>query len=158
MTTSIEVPMSSLVNTMLIRRWEELNVVEGNACNYYCPTWKPTSHTMATKVWQVASWVLVCLLPWKQCRRWIPIGSMGCVHTHWRMHAFEGWGSSSRVRSVVQKTKENNQKVRKISWAINQAPTPRPKHDKIQAQWASNVMSKSMLKRVWWCKHSEMES
>jgi hypothetical protein len=44
---------------MSIHRKEKLNVFEGNACNYSHPTWRPTSCTMATKVLQIASWVLV---------------------------------------------------------------------------------------------------
>jgi hypothetical protein len=36
-------------------------------------------------------------------------------------------------------------------------PTPGLEHDKIQAQKASNVLLKSMLKRVWWCKRSNLE-
>ncbi len=31
------------------------------------------------------------------CKRWIPIGSMGCVHTHWKRLIIEGCGSSSHV-------------------------------------------------------------
>jgi hypothetical protein len=51
--------------------------------------WKPTSHEMATKVSQIASWVPMHLLPGAQCKRWILIGSMGCVHTHQGMPAIE---------------------------------------------------------------------
>jgi hypothetical protein len=43
MTTSTKVRMSSLVSIMSIHQLEELNVIEGNACNYSCPTWKPAS-------------------------------------------------------------------------------------------------------------------
>jgi hypothetical protein len=38
---------------------------------------------------------------------------MGCVHTHQGIFAIEGWGSPSFVQSVVEKTRENNQKVGK---------------------------------------------
>jgi hypothetical protein len=38
----------------------------------------------------------------------------------------------------VKKNGQNNQKVRKIGQTISQALTPVLKHDKIQAQWASN--------------------
>jgi hypothetical protein len=44
---------------------------------------------------------------------------MGCVHTHQGMHAIERWGSPSRIRSVVQKTREDNRKARKTSQAIS---------------------------------------
>jgi hypothetical protein len=36
--------------------------------------------------------------------------SMGCVHSHWRMFAIEGWGSPSHIRSVLEK---NGQEIRK---------------------------------------------
>jgi hypothetical protein len=29
-------------------------------------------------------------------------------------------------------------------------------HDKIRAEWASNIPSKNMLEMVWWCKHSKI--
>jgi hypothetical protein len=48
----------------------------------------------------------------------------------------------------MEKIEENNQKARKISRVINQTPTPGLEHDKIQAQWASDIPSKSMLKKV----------
>jgi hypothetical protein len=50
------------------------------------------------------------------------------------MPTIEGWGSPSCVQSVVQKIGEDNPKVRKINQTLSQMPTPRPKHDKIQAQ------------------------
>jgi len=158
MTTLAKVRMPFLVNTMLIHWWKELNVVKGNTCNCSHPTWKLTSHIMATKVLQIASWVLVCSLPWAPHKRWIPIGSMGCVHTHQKMFIIEGWGSPSHVRNVVQKIREDNQKVGKTSRAINQVLAPRPKHNKIQARWASNVLLENMLERVWWWKCFKMES
>jgi len=154
---SAKVRMPSLVNTMSTCRQKELNVVEGNTCNCFHPTWKPAYQAMVAKVSRITSWVLVCSLPWAQHKRWIPIGLMGCVHTNQGMPAIEGWGNPSYVWSVVQKTKENNPKVGKIGWVINQMPTPRLKHDKIQAQWALNVPLESMFEKVWWCKHSEME-
>jgi len=56
-----------------------------------------------------------CVRCHEQHKRWIPIRSMGCVHTHRGMLAIEGWDNPSRVRSVMKKTRENSQKVRKIS-------------------------------------------
>jgi len=53
---------------------------------------------------------------------------------------------------------EDNQTVGKISQTIKQMPTQGLEHDKIRAQWASSILSKNMLMKVWWCKHSEMES
>ncbi len=147
-----------LVSTMSIRLQKELNVVEGNACNCFCFTWKLTYRVMVAKVSGITSWVLVPLLAWKQCKRWIPIGSMGCVHTHRGMHAIDGWGGPSRVRSAMQKTKKNNWNVRKIDWVVSQALALGPEHDKIRAQWALDVLLESMLERVWWCRRSKMES
>jgi hypothetical protein len=97
---------------------------------------------MASKISQIASWVHVCSLLWVQRKKWILIRSMGCVHTH---------------PSIVEKTREDNQKVVKIGRIINQVLAPSPKHDKIWAQWASNISSKSMLEKVWWCKRFEMK-
>jgi len=39
---------------------------------------------------------------------------MGCVHTHKRMLAIEGCGSSSYVQNIVGKSGEDNRKVEKI--------------------------------------------
>jgi len=103
MTMLAKVQMPSLVSTMSTCQWKELNVVEGNACNYFRPTWKSTFHPMPTKVSQIASWVLVSSLPWAQCKRWIPIKLMGCVHTHQGMHVIEGWGSPSHIQNVCKK-------------------------------------------------------
>ncbi len=131
---------------MLIRWWEELNVVE-STCNYSHPTWKQTLRVMVAKVSQIASWVLVRLLSWTQCKSWIPIGSIGCVHTHWGMLAIEGWGCPSCIWNVMQKIGENNQKFRKISRVVSQTFTLGSKHDKIQTWWASNVSLKTMLEK-----------
>jgi hypothetical protein len=98
---------------------------------------------MVEKVSQIASWVLMHLLPWAQHKR-----LMGCVHTHKGKPAIEGCGSPSHIQSVVKKIREDNQKVGKIGQTISQAFTPSPKHDKIQAQWPSNISSKSRLERV----------
>jgi hypothetical protein len=38
---------------------------------------------------------------------------MGCVHTHRRILAIEGWGNPY-IQNVMEKTKEINQKPRKI--------------------------------------------
>ncbi len=62
-TTSTKVQISSLVNTMLTNKQVEFNMIEEDTCNYFCPTWKLAIHAMATKVSQIASWVLVCSLP-----------------------------------------------------------------------------------------------
>jgi hypothetical protein len=50
MITLVKVQMSSLVSTMSNRRQEELNVIEGNACNCSCPTWKPAYCGIIIKV------------------------------------------------------------------------------------------------------------
>jgi hypothetical protein len=132
--------------------------LKGNACSCSHPTRKPTSHVMTTKVLWTISWVFVRSLPWVQHKRWIPIGSMGCVHTHWGRLAIEGCSSLSYIWSIMEKIGEDNWKVGNISRAISQVPTPRSKHDKIQAQWASSIPLENTLKKVWWCKCSKMES
>jgi hypothetical protein len=58
-----------------------------------------------------------------QCKRWRPIASMGCVHTHWRILAFEGCGNPNRVQSVMEKDGEDNWKAKKVGLIINQMPT-----------------------------------
>jgi len=157
MTMLTKVWMSSLVNRILTHQWKELNMFEGNTCNYSHPMWKVASHVMATNVLRTTSWVLMCLLPWTQCKKWIPIMSMGCMHMHQRIPIIEGWSSLNHIRTAMEKTKEINWKLRKISWIVNQAPAPRPEHDRIWAWWASNIPLENMLERVWWCKCSKME-
>jgi len=131
---------------------------ERNACSCFSPTWKPISHMIATKVSWTTSWVPMHSLPWTQCKRWIPIESMGCVHMHWRIPTIERWGSPSHVRSDVENNAENNQKSRKISWVVSQMLAFGLKYDKIWTPWASNILLESMPERVWWCRHSKMES
>jgi hypothetical protein len=137
---------------MSIRQQKELNVVEGNACSYFCPTWKPASHAMPTKVSQTTSWIPLCSLPWSQCKRWIDRWDV-CTCTKGYLQLRDG------VIQVmfIEKIGEYNRKVGKINWTINQALTFGSKHDKIQAWWALNILLKNMLKRVWWCGCSEME-
>jgi hypothetical protein len=125
-----------------------LNVAEGSTSSYSRPMWKPTSYTMAPKVSQTASWVPVHSLPWAQHKKWILIGSMGCAHTQQKRPAIEGCDSLNRVQSVVTKIGEDNQKVGKIGRIIGQTLALRPKQDKIRTQWALNIRSKSMLKKV----------
>jgi len=50
MITLAKVRMPFLVSNMSTHQREELNMVEGSACNYSCHMWKPTSHAIATKV------------------------------------------------------------------------------------------------------------
>jgi hypothetical protein len=47
------------------------------------------------------------------------MGWMGCVLTHRGIFAIEGWGNPSCVQSVVEKIRENNQKVGKIGRIIS---------------------------------------
>jgi hypothetical protein len=56
-----------------------------------------------------------------------------------------------------KKIRGNNWKVGKSNQAISQTPALGLGHDTIQTRWALNILSKSMLEKVWWCKHSEME-
>jgi hypothetical protein len=46
----------------------------------------------------------------------------------------------------MEKIMKTNQKFGKIGRTINQAPTPRPKHDRIWAQWVLDIPPKNMLK------------
>jgi hypothetical protein len=147
----------SFMSTMSTRRWEELNVFERSTCSCSCPQ-ELASCAMATEVSWIASWVHVCSSSWAQHKRWIPIGSMGCVHPHWRILATKRWGNPSRIWNTVEKTKEVGQKLRKISQIVSQTPTLALEHDKIWARWALNIMSKNMLGKVWRCKCFEMES
>jgi len=48
----------------------------------------------------------------------------------------------------MEKTKEANQKFGKIGQIISQALTLGPKHDRIWAQWVSNILPESMLEKV----------
>jgi hypothetical protein len=63
MTTSIKAFMPILVTTMSTHQQEELNVVEGSACNCSRPTCKPTFHAMVAKVLQITSWDEMHSLP-----------------------------------------------------------------------------------------------
>jgi hypothetical protein len=132
MTMSTKVRMSSLVSTMSTHQQEELNVVEGNTCNCSCPTWKQASHTMMEKVSQIASWVPMHSLPWAQHKKWIPIGPMGCVHTHRGMPTIKGWGRPSCIWRAMQKIRKNNRKVGKTNQVVNQVPILKQKHDKFE--------------------------
>ncbi len=80
-----------------------------------------------------------------------------CAHALKRL-AIEGCDNPSCVQRVMKKTKESNQKLGKTHWTINQIITLRLDHDKIQAQWVSNILSKNMLEKIWWCICSKMES
>ncbi len=83
---------------------------------------------------------------------------MGCVHTHQGIHAIERWGSLNYIQNVVEKIREYNWKAKKTSWIVSQSPTFSPEHDKIQTQWALNVLLENMLERVWWSICSKIES
>jgi hypothetical protein len=158
MTTSARVRMPSLVNTMSTHQQKEWMWLKEVHVICFRPMWKPTSRTMVTKVSRITSWVLMHSMPWTQRKRWTPIGLMGCVHTRWKMPTIEGWGSPSHIQNDVKKNGEDNRKVGKISQIVSQTLTPRPKHDKIWARWALDISPKNMLERVWWCRHSKMES
>ncbi len=147
MTTLATVQTSFLMSTTLICRLKELSVVEWNTSNFFHPTWKPAFCAKEAKMFWIASCVPMCSLPWVQCKRWMPVGSMGCVHTHQGRHVIGGCGSLNYVQSDVKKIGQNNQKVRKVSRAISEMLALGPEHDKIQAWWASSIVSKNMLKK-----------
>jgi hypothetical protein len=129
---STKMRMPCLVSTMSTHQHEELNMVERSTCNCFHPTWKPTSRAMVAKVSQTTSWVPMHSLPWAQHKRWIPIGSMGCVHTHREIPTISGWGNPSRIQSIVEKIKETNWKLGKIGQIVSQACTPRLELDKLE--------------------------
>jgi hypothetical protein len=58
----------------------------------------------------------------------------------------------------MEKDGEDNRKARKDGQVVSQVSTPRLDQDKIQAQWALDILLKSMLERVRWCKCFKMES
>jgi hypothetical protein len=114
MTTLVKAWMSFLLNTMLIHWQEELNLVDRNACSSPCIVWKSTFSTMTAKVFWITSWIYVRLLLWMQHKRWIPIGLMGCVHTHQKILAIEGWNISNHVQNIVKKLKKMIQKLKNL--------------------------------------------
>jgi hypothetical protein len=73
---------------------------------------------------------------------------MGCEHTYQRKLAIQGCGSLKHIHSIVEKIREDNQKVGKTDRTISQTFTQIPKHDKIQVQWALNIMLNNMLEKV----------
>jgi len=132
-------------------------VFKKNECSCFHPTWNLTFHAIMTKASWIPSWIHMCSLPWVQCKRWIPIGSMGCVHTNQNITTSEKCSSLNHIWNIVEKTREDNWKAKKIDRIISQLPIPRLEHDNIQAWWASYILSRSMLKTVWWCRWFEME-
>jgi hypothetical protein len=68
---------------------------------------------------------------------------MRCVHMHRGIPAIKGCDNPSCIQSAMKNDGKNNWKVDR---AINQVPTLGPKHDKIWAQWVSNILPKSMLR------------
>lgn len=71
--------------------------------------------------------------------------------------AIKGWGSLSHVRNVVNFFEKDNRKVGKTNQDVNQTFTLESKHDKIWTWWTLDILLDNMFKRVWWCRHSEME-
>jgi hypothetical protein len=122
LTTLIRVQISFFVSTMSIHRSKELNVAKGSACSCFHPMWKSTSHTMVAKKSWTSSWILVDSLPWVQCKKWIPVRLMGCMHTHQGRLAIERCNSPSGVWNNVRKTREDNWKDKKIYQGMSQTP------------------------------------
>jgi hypothetical protein len=48
----------------------------------------------------------------------------------------------------MEKTEEASQTPKKLDRIVSQALALGPKHDRIQAQWASNILLENMLERV----------
>jgi hypothetical protein len=112
-TTPIRVWTPSLVNIMLIYWQKEWNVVERSRCSCFHPMWKLTFCAIAAKVLWITSLVPLCSLPWIQCKKWIPIRLIGCVHKHQKILVIERLCNLSCVWNVTEKIGENNWKVRK---------------------------------------------
>ncbi len=143
--------------TMSTRQWEELNVVEGITYNCSCPTWNLTSCAITVKVQWITSWVPMHSLPWVQDERWIFVGLMRCVHTHWRGLQLKDVIILVASKVLWRKLGKIIKIVGKMHWTINQIIILRLEHNKSQAQWFSNILSKNMLEMVWWCICSKME-
>ncbi len=116
MTTLVKMQISSLVSTMLTHWQKHLRMTKINTCNCSHPTWRPTSHTMTTKVSQTASWVLMHLLPWAQHEKWIPIGSMGCNTLYIKDHTL----ILCKILSVL------NGRIGSCGWFRHFSPKPVP--------------------------------
>ncbi len=80
---------------------------------------------------------------------------MGCVHMHQKIPTIEEWGNPNHIRSIWKKIKENNQKVGKINWYVNQVPTFGPKHNKISSMMGfrypieEHVEKGMMVQTIW---------
>jgi hypothetical protein len=99
---------------MSIHQREECNVVEGSACSCSRPTWKSTSHTMATKVSRTKSKLPMRSLPRVQCKRRTHETSMGCVHMHQRIFVIEECGNPNRDWNIMEKDGEDNRRLGRL--------------------------------------------
>jgi len=82
---------------------------------------------------------------------------MGCVHMHQGILAIEGWDSPNHIWNVMKTIRINNWKARKIDQVVSKMSAFKQKHNKIQAQHNLNIVMKSMLQHVWWCRCSKIE-
>jgi hypothetical protein len=73
---------------------------------------------------------------------------MGFVHMHQGILVIKGWGNPNYLLNYVNKIGVDQQKARKINQIVSQMPTLGPQHDKIQTQWALDIPSERMWKRV----------
>jgi hypothetical protein len=77
---------------------------------------------MATKVSQIASWVIVCSLTWAQRKRWIPIRSMGCLQLKDGVVQVTYKVLCKNLRKIIERLgkplKKRNPKS-KIKWSLS---------------------------------------
>jgi hypothetical protein len=73
---------------------------------------------------------------------------MRCVHMHRKISAIEGWGSPNHIWKVMKKIGIENWKAGKTHQVVGEMSTLKLKHNKIQAQWDSDILLESMLKKV----------
>ncbi len=137
--------------------FESIKELGSTSLSCYHLTWKPAFHAMVAKVLQIGSWVSRAFVAMSACKKWIPIGLMGCMHTHWKMFEIEGWGNPNHVWSAMKKIRENNRKVGEACRIVSQVFALGPEHDTIWTQWALGISLNIILERVWWCRNSGME-
>lgn len=94
-------------------------------------TWKLASHAMEANVSQTISCILVCLLLWVHHKRWTPIRSIDCVHTHWGMPTIKRVWNPSHVQNVILKIAKDSWNFERFDQVVNWALDPRLEHDKV---------------------------
>jgi hypothetical protein len=73
---------------------------------------------------------------------------MSSERTCQKIPVIERLDTPNCVQNTIKETKENNPKTKKIDQTLSQTPTYELKHDQIQEQWCSNILSKNMLEMI----------